>query len=213
MGTVDTKERRDQETVGHPGRYLRLAAGAVAVAALVLAVVLASRFGTEPGLVASPLIGQPAPEAELPRLNGDGILALGDLRGEVVVVNFWATWCVPCRAEHASLVATNDAFQDLGVTFIGVVYQDSPEAAVRFLDELGWGTNYEYVTDAGSRTAIAFGLFGIPETYFIDRDGVIVGKISGEADAMILGTTLDQILAGERPGEQTVGTVQTGPGG
>ena len=182
------------------------------VATLVLAVVLASRLGVDPTLVASPLIGEPAPEVVLPRLDSEGELDLAELRGQVVVVNFWASWCVACRAEHDDLVATASAFQKRDVTFVGVVYQDNPIAAMRFLDELGWGDNYEYVFDPGSRVAIAFGVFGVPETFFIDPEGVVVGKITGESNATLLGTTLDQILAGEQPGEHTAGTVQTDPG-
>jgi len=130
-----------------------------------------------------------------------------------VVVNFWASWCVPCRAEHGDLVATAEAFADSAVRFVGVVYQDDPDQAIVFLDELGWGRNYEYVVDPGSRAAISFGVFGVPETFFISPEGVIVGKIIGQTDAILLGSTIDQILRGERPGERTVGTVQNGPGG
>lgn len=197
-----------------PGFFLRLASAMAVVATLVLAVVLADRFGTDPSLVSSPLIGQPAPEVSLPRLDrldAQDSLSLTDLQGKVLVVNFWASWCVACRSEHDDLVATASAFQDRGVTFVGVVYQDRREGAIEFLDELGWGDNYQYVVDPGSRAAIAFGVFGVPETFFIDAAGVVVGKITGESDAVLLGTTLDQILAGERPGEHTAGTVQLGP--
>ena len=76
------------------------------------------------------------------------------------MVNFWASWCVACRAEHDDLVATAAAFGDRGVRFLGVVYQDDPAFSIAFLDELGWGDNYEYVTDPGSRAAIALGVFG-----------------------------------------------------
>lgn len=212
MNEVNTGAPETAQGPRRSGFSLRLAAGVAIIGTLVLAVVLASRFGVDPNLVASPLIGEPAPEAVLPRLDGDGELDLTQLRGQVVVVNFWASWCVACRAEHDDLVATASAFQERDVTFVGVVYQDNPIAAMRFLDELGWGDNYEYVFDPGSRAAISFGVFGIPETFFIDPDGVVVGKITGESNATLLGTTLDQILAGERPGEHTAGTVQTDPG-
>ncbi|MGH8873190.1 MAG: TlpA family protein disulfide reductase [Acidimicrobiia bacterium] len=194
------------------GRLVRWAGIASVGATAILAVVLASRFGTDPQLVTSPLIGQPAPDATLHRLNGEGRLTLTDLRGHVVVVNFWASWCVACRAEHDDLLATADAFHDRGVRFVGVVYQDDPVQAAQFLDELGWGDDYEYVTDPGSRAAIGFGVFGVPETFFIDASGIIVGKITGESDALLLGNTLDHILEGARPGEHTAGTVQSGPG-
>lgn len=210
-----------QDTRTHPARKkgssglpVRLVGLAVVAASLVLAVILGARFGKDPSFIASPLIGQPSPNLTLARLNGDGELVLSQLQGNVVVVNFWASWCVPCRAEHADLVATADAFADIGVRFVGVVYQDDPDQAIAFLNELGWGgSNYEYSIDPGSRAAIAFGVFGVPETFFINPEGVIAGKIIGQTNAILLGTTLDQILRGERPGEHTAGTVQSGPGG
>lgn len=212
MAEVNTREPGTRRRSHRSGFYLRLASGLVIVGTLVLAVALANRFGTDPNLVASPLIGQAAPDLVLPRLDGRGDLDLTGLRGQVVVVNFWASWCVACRAEHDDLVATASAFQDRGVGFVGVVYQDNPLSAMRFLDELGWGDNYEYVFDPSSRVAISFGVFGVPETFFIDPEGVVVGKITGESNATLLGTTLDQILAGEQPGEHTAGTIQTDPG-
>lgn len=212
MNELNTRTPKAEQKPRRSGLYLRLAAGVAIVGALVLAVALASRFGVDPTLVSSPLIGEPAPEVVLPRLDSEGELDLTELRGQVVVVNFWASWCVACRAEHDDLVATASAFQERDVTFVGVVYQDTPIAAMRFLDELGWGDNYEYVFDPGSRVAISFGVFGVPETFFIDPEGIVVGKITGESNATLLGTTLDQILAGEQPGEHTAGTVQSEPG-
>lgn len=163
MNELDTKNSPTASWSRRSGFYVRVAAGLAIVGTLVLAVVLADRFGTDPNLVASPLIGQTAPEATLPRLDGRGDLDLAELRGQVVVVNFWASWCVACRAEHDDLVATASAFQARGVVFVGVVYQDDPESARGFLDEMGWGDNYEYVLDPGSRAAISFGVFGVPE--------------------------------------------------
>jgi cytochrome c biogenesis protein CcmG/thiol:disulfide interchange protein DsbE len=216
MSTPDLKDTRSHPArpKGSSGLPIRLFGLAVVAASLVLAVILGARFGEDPSFIASPLIGQPSPNLTLARLNGDGELVLSQLQGNVVVVNFWASWCVPCRAEHADLVATADAFADVGVRFVGVVYQDDPDQAIAFLNELGWGgSNYEYAVDPGSRAAIAFGVFGVPETFFINRQGVIAGKIIGQSNAILLGTTLDQILQGAQPGERTVGTVQSGPGG
>lgn len=214
MTELDTQDSpTEHRPAPRSGFYVRVAAGLAIVGTLVLAVVLANRFGANPNLVASPLIGQTAPAATLPRLDGRGDLDLAELRGQVVVINFWASWCVACRAEHDDLVATASAFQERGVVFVGIVYQDDPESAKAFLDEMGWGDNYQYVLDPGSRAAISFGVFGIPETFFIDPEGVVTAKITGESNAILLGSTLDQILAGERPGDYTAGTVQSEPGG
>ena len=178
-------------------------------ATVIVGVAFSSRFGEDPSLAPSPLIGEPVPALDLPRLDGSGFLDLSEMPGEILVVNFWASWCVACRSEHPDLAGTAAAFAEKGVRFVGVVYQDDPESARAFLDELGWG--YDYVLDPESRAAISFGVFGVPETYFVDRDGIIVGKITGESNAVFLGQTLDSILGGKRPGDRTVGTVQPAP--
>ena len=87
------------------GKLLRWTGLAVVGGTVVLAVVLASRFGSDPGLVDSPLIGKPAPEFELAGLDGLEGASLSDLRGDIVVVNFFASWCLECRDEHNDLVA------------------------------------------------------------------------------------------------------------
>ncbi len=196
-----------------PG-FARWAAVGVAVVGLVLAVAFAGRFGTDPSVVASPLVGRPAPQLMLPYLEREGSLSFSGLRSEIVVVNFWASWCVACRAEHDDLIAAAEAYQGGEVRLVGVVFQDRPEDAISFLDEMGRGPeNYEYVLDPGSRAAIEFGVFGVPETFFIDREGTIAGKITGESNFQLLASTLDQILLGRRPESRTTGTVQGGPGG
>ena len=118
------------------GRILRWAGiGAIAVT-VVLAVVLASRFGTDPGLVDSPLIGHPAPEFDLETLAGDGDVSLETLSGEIVVVNFFASWCLECRNEHSDLVATSNSFAGDGVTFVQIAYQEDPEQSLDYLNEV-----------------------------------------------------------------------------
>lgn len=194
------------ETVSAPrtGR-LRLAVALILAAAVVLAVVLASRFGDDPTAVAPQLIGQPLPDLELAYLEQPGSLNLSDLEGRVAVINFWASWCIPCRAEHPLLVAAAEQYG--GVEFVGVVFQDQPESAVAFLDELGRG--YTYVVDPESRAAVELGVFGIPETYFVDADGVIVSKVQGQLNPQVLESTLNAILLGQVPGAQNLGTVQS----
>jgi cytochrome c biogenesis protein CcmG/thiol:disulfide interchange protein DsbE len=172
--------------------------GGAGIAVIVLMVlVFSGRFGKDPRIPdEAPLIGEPLPSMELELLDGSGTMDFDDLRGRVVVVNFFASWCVPCRAEHGHLVNASAAYGDRGVQFVGVVYQDTTSAATRFLDDLGWGPGTIYAQDEGSRAIIEFGVVGVPETYFVNADGVIVDKVYGPVDTEILSTKLDAILAG-----------------
>lgn len=191
---------------------LKVAAWAVVGLTAVLAVVLASRFGSDPALSESPLLGKPMPDANLPRLVGEGEVDLGDFEGDILVVNFFASWCLECRLEHDALVAASDSFAGSGVRFVGIAYQDDPVDALGFLEEEGLSPSTEYLLDEGSRAAIAFGVVGVPETYFVDADGTVVGRIIGPTDALTLGSTIDAIRRGEDPGQQVLGNTRSAPG-
>lgn len=192
-------------------RGIRWVGYGVALAAVAFAVVLASRFGSDPGLVDSPLLGEPAPGFDLAPLEGGESVSLDDLQGDIVLVNFFASWCLQCRNEHGALTSTADAFADEGVTLVQVSYQESPPASLDYLESAGRSDAAYYLADPGSRTAIAYGVFGIPETFFIDEEGTVVGKIIGESDALILGGTIDAIKRGETPGQSVTGDTQQRP--
>jgi cytochrome c biogenesis protein CcmG/thiol:disulfide interchange protein DsbE len=195
-------------------RLVRWIAIAVVVGAVGIGAIFGSRLGEDPALVDSPLLGKPAPTATMPNLEGEDSLSLADLRGQVVVVNFWASWCVACREEHAALVSAANNYREAGAVFVGVNYQDQRGSAIAFLDEMGRGDSsaYRYVTDPGSRVALDFGVFGVPETFFVDRTGTVVAKITGPVTYPLLSETLDAILAGRTPRSHTDGTVQPAPG-
>lgn len=163
-------------------------------AAVLLAVTLGSRFGDDPRVVDSPLIGKPAPSIDLEYLEKPGRWLLSDHAGHVVVVNFWASWCVGCRLEHDDLLAAADSYRDRGVVFLGVTFQDDPDESIAFLDELGRG--YDSVVDPGSLVAIRYGVFGIPETFIIDGAGIVRGKITGESTFTALSGRIDAALTG-----------------
>ncbi len=164
-----------------------------------LVYVFNGRFGQDPRMVDSPLIGQPIGDLTLDYLEQDGAFSFPDQQGTVLVANFFASWCFPCRGEHDDLTSTAAAFADRGVHFVGIVYQDEPAQASAFLDEFGRGVNYSYVVDPQSRAIVELGVFGVPETYIIDADGIIQGKIQGEANAAVLSEALEQVLAGQTP--------------
>ncbi len=186
-----------------PSRRWWWLAGALIGLGLAIAVVLASQFGDDPNFVDSPLIGQPVPDLTLESIEGGEPISLRDLAGNISVVNFWASYCFPCREEHGLLTEAARQYGD--VNFLGIVWNDTPDRANEFLDELG--RTYPQVLDPDLRGAISFGVFGPPETYFVDAGGTIVAKITGPLRPGVLEGTLDQIILGERPGSRTLGTV------
>ncbi len=174
---------------------------AIVVGASLMAFVFGGRFGQDPRLVESPLIGQAIPNISLPFLEDEGSLDFDDLRGQIVVVNFWASWCFPCRREQEVLTEAAAAYRDRGVHFVGILHQDTEASAMSFLDEYGRGVNYSYVTDADSRVAVELGLFGVPETYFIDARGIVRGRVQGEVSPTLLVATIEDLLLDRDPGE------------
>jgi cytochrome c-type biogenesis protein CcmF len=131
--------------------------------------------GDTPNLIPSVLINRPAPNFDLPPLRaGESGFRTADLRGRVTLVSFFASWCGPCRVEHPLLPQVAKA----GITVIGVDYKDKPGDAKAWLAELG--DPYRAVAvDANGRTGIEFGLYGVPESYLIDKQGVIRFKQVG----------------------------------
>lgn len=175
------------------GAWWSLAAILVAVGLLVG--VFASRFGTDTAYHESPLIGAPAPSLTLGYLDGGGTLRTDDLLGGVVVVNFWASWCFPCRTEHEVLVDTASEYSALGVRFVSVLHEDSPESAAAFLDDLGRSDKTDYVVGEGSDAAIDYGIYGIPETFVVDANGIVTERISGMVTTQSLRSAINQALA------------------
>jgi cytochrome c biogenesis protein CcmG/thiol:disulfide interchange protein DsbE len=124
----------------------------------------------------SALVGKPAPAFDLPALaDGAPRLTLTQFKGRLVAINFFASWCLPCRAEHPLLKQITSEF---GVPVIGIAWKDEPEASRAFLQELG----DPYVAtgaDHNGRTGIDFGLTGVPETFLIGADGTVLYRFAG----------------------------------
>ena len=167
------------------------------VVAVTLLALLARGMGGNPAEIPSPLPGRPAPDFTLetmPRAEFTAdTVSLEDLRGDVVVLNFWASWCLACRDEHAALSRVAEMYEGRGVHFFGVLYNDVAPNAVRWIDEMG-GQSYATLLDPKSRTAIDFGLYGVPETFFIAPDGRVTHKQIGPVTEEILVQRIEQAL-------------------
>jgi cytochrome c biogenesis protein CcmG/thiol:disulfide interchange protein DsbE len=148
-----------------------------------IGLLLMAGFGRDPRQIASPLIGREAPAWMLATLDG-GMLSSSDLAGRPYVVNFWASWCGPCRDEHPVLARAFTEHPDqLGV--VGVLYQDGTDAARSWLAEVG-DAGYPTIVDESGAVAIDFGVTGPPETYFVDADGIVRARQFGPlTDALL----------------------------
>ncbi|SRR5581483_3499780 len=167
-----------------------LIAGAVITAALVW--ILSAGLGKDPQHIDSPLIGKPAPDFALKQVGTGDTVGLAQFRGKPVVVNFWATWCRPCYEEHPVLVANAEMMKNQ-VQFVGVVFQDKEEKIQQFLNERG--SAYPTLVDVGGKTAIAYGVGGVPETFFLNRDGKVVAKFEGPIDPEALQQNVRKAMA------------------
>lgn len=154
---------------------------------------LAYGFRTDPREIPSPLLGRPAAPFSLPLFDG-GRFSLADAQGKVLVVNFWASWCIPCREEAPLLESTWRAYRDRGVVFVGVNFQDEETAARAFIAE--FGLTFPNGRDVGSRIAVDYGVFGIPELFFVTGDGRIASKHIGLIGEATLRARLADVLQG-----------------
>ncbi|MES2210010.1 MAG: TlpA disulfide reductase family protein [Chloroflexota bacterium] len=172
------------------GHRLILAAWLLAGVAGLVAI-LTINIGRPQGVVDTPIVGGPAPAFDLQTLDG-GRLSLVQLRGSPVVLNFWASWCIPCREEAPLLTAAALDYERQGLRVLGVVYQDDTNNARAFMTS--YGQTYPGLLDPDGRTAIDYGVFGIPETYFIDAAGIVRSRQIGALTADDLRRQIETIL-------------------
>lgn len=175
--------------VQRSARRRLLTALAILAPALAILGLLAYGFTTEPKYIPTPFIAKPAPPFTLTLFDGR-TLTLEELRGKVVFLNFWASWCPPCRAEARMLEAAWQKYREQEVVFLGVNIQDEEPNARAFLQE--FGITYPNGLDRGARIAIEYGVWGLPETFFIDREGRITYKHVGALGWQTIATKLDE---------------------
>jgi len=165
---------------------------AIPLAALPVLLLLGYGFRTNPREIPSPLIGKPAAPFTLATFDG-GQVSLEALRGRVVVVNFWASWCYPaCYEEAPALARAWETYKDRGVMMIGINIQDKEEPAKKFLTQ--FGHTFPNAPDPAGRVSVDYGVYGVPETFFIDRAGRVRWKHVGAVTDQIFKERVETLL-------------------
>ncbi len=168
----------------------------IPLAVVPVLVLLAYGFRTNPREIPSPLIGRPAAPFALKSFDG-GPVSLEALRGKVVVVNFWASWCYPACYEEAPVLERGwQVYKDRGVALVGINIQDKEEPARKFLRD--FGHTFPNAPDPAGRVSVDYGVYGVPETFFIDRAGRVRYKHVGAVTDDVFKEQVEKLL-GERP--------------
>jgi cytochrome c biogenesis protein CcmG, thiol:disulfide interchange protein DsbE len=165
-----------------------------------LVALLGFGLARNPDSIPSPLVGEPAPSFDLAELDGGALVSLDGLSGRPVIVNFWASWCLACIQEHPVLVRAWRKYEGR-VEMVGIVYQDTPANARKYLEQ--YGGSWIQLLDPGTRTAIDYGVYGIPETFFIDREGRITHKHIGPVTDQLMTSEIEALLLESGPDEES----------
>jgi cytochrome c biogenesis protein CcmG/thiol:disulfide interchange protein DsbE len=167
-----------------------------AIPAVITVVLLAALLGLTGWALArsqrGPVHSGTAPDFSLTTFNGQRV-TLNELRGNVVIINFWASWCVPCRQEAAYLEQTWRKFKDKAVVFIGVDYVDTEPEALAYIQE--FDITYANGPDLGTRISQSYAIKGIPETYYVAKNGELRGVKIGPLTEPELDQKIEQLLA------------------
>lgn len=147
---------------------------------------------------AGPVDSGPAPDFSLTGFDGRKV-TLNELRGQVVIVNFWASWCPPCREEAAYLEQTWRKYKDRGVVFIGVDYVDTEKEALAYIQE--FDITYINGPDIGTAISDAYNIQGVPETFYVSKSGELRGVRIGPVKSPELDQKIDELLAEDYPGD------------
>lgn len=170
--------------------------GAVLGGVALLTLLLSFGLSRDPTVIRSALIGRAAPDFALRTLDGSRTVRLSDLRGQVVVLNFWASWCADCRIEHPNLAGAWQRYRERGVVLLGVAFQDRASASRAYLAEVGG--DWPQLADPDSRTALAYGVYGVPETFVVGPDGRVAFKQVGPVGFDRLSEAITSLLPESR---------------
>jgi len=180
------------ETPVPPRRFWGWGKWAIPLSVVPLLILLAYGFTTDPRAIPSPLVGRPAAPFAMALFDG-GRLSLDDLRGKVVVLNFWASWCYPACYEEAPVLERGwRTWKARGVVVVGVNIQDQEEPARRFLRE--FALTFPNGPDPMGKISVDYGVYGVPETFFIDKTGRIRKKHVGAVTAEVFASEVERLL-------------------
>jgi cytochrome c biogenesis protein CcmG, thiol:disulfide interchange protein DsbE len=188
-GSETPTRRVDKPTNTTPQSRIRrawLIVLGIFVIAVILGVQLAQQNRTQP------MPGEAAPLFTVTTFDGETI-SLEALRGKIVIVNFWANWCVPCHQEAPDLVAIDEDYRDKNVVMVGINWLEPNETALSFIDQ--YDITYANGADLGEKIAQAYQIEGAPETYVIDRSGIVVETLIGPTTYDHLSEVLDGLIA------------------
>jgi cytochrome c biogenesis protein CcmG/thiol:disulfide interchange protein DsbE len=175
----------------------RLGRWLITIAALPVLALLAYGFRVSPRDIRSPLLERPAPAFALTTLDGASV-SLAAHRGQIVVVNFWASWCYPACYEEAPVLEQNwRAYRERGVVVLGIAIQDTREAMEKFIRD--FGLTFPNAPDPSGKVSVDYGVYGVPETFFVDRQGRIRVKHVGAVTDAVFRKTVDRLLAEPAP--------------